>query len=82
MAELRQRKPAQERGKLSTSSAQIQADARATKPQRTIQDSSVLTLAGPLVVLFQVALVRASLPVRRFLPLWSARSVQPTLIGS
>ncbi len=59
MAELRQRKSAPDKSKLSSSSTTVEADGRARTRRQRKDDSPLLLLVAPLIVLFHVALVSA-----------------------
>ena len=57
MAELRQRKSAPDKSKVPSIRTSVEADGRARTRRQRKEDSPLLLLAAPLVVLFHVALV-------------------------
>lgn len=57
MAELRQRKSAPDKSKVPSTRSSVEADGRARTRRQRKEDSPLLLLAAPLVVLFHVALV-------------------------
>ncbi|DBB01398.1 TPA: hypothetical protein ACH3X1_000064 [Trebouxia sp. C0004] len=60
MAELRQRKSAPDKSKVPSSSTSVEVDGRAWTRRQQKEDSPLLLLAAPLIILFHVALVAFS----------------------
>ena len=57
MAELRQRKSAPDKSKVPSIRTSVEADGRARTRRQRKEDSPLLLLTAPLIVLFHVALV-------------------------